>query len=373
MLTRRTLMKTALAAGALTAAGCGTSATVKTDDKPKAPPPPPAKKSILILGGTAFLGPQVVEAAKAHGHTVTLFNRGKTNPQLFPELEKLHGDRNGDVKALEGRKWDAVVDTSGYTPKQVKLSAETLAPNIGHYVFISSISVYADPLPAHSDESAKTAVLADPTVEAVTGETYGGLKFLCEQAAESAMPGKTTNIRPGLIVGPGDGSDRFTYWPARLDRGGEVLCPGTGEDPGQVIDARDLGLWIVRVIEDGTTGVFNAAGPEKKLTMRELIAASKEAAGKEATLTWVDTDFLEKQGVAPWMELPVWTGGDLGFATVNAEKAIAKGLTFRPILDISRDTLAYWRSLPEERRAKPRAGLAPDKEAAVLKAWHERK
>ncbi len=327
---------------------------------------------ILILGGTKFLGPQIVDAARARGHTVTLFNRGQTDAELFPELEKLHGDRDGDLKALEGRAWDAVVDTSGYVPRIVRASAELLAPSVGQYVFVSSISVYADPVAAFSDESAKLATLPDPSSEKVE-EHYGALKALSEQAAEAAMPGRVTSIRPGLIVGPMDPTDRYTYWPARMARGGQVLAPGSGEDPGQYIDARDLGAWIVHVIEEKHVGVYNAVGPAQKLSIKELLGAANQAAGNVAQLTWVDTAFIEEHEVAPWLELPAWTGSDLGFATIVAQKAIDRGLAFRPALETAKDTLAWWLTLPEERRARPRAGLAPDKEAKVLKAWKERK
>jgi 2'-hydroxyisoflavone reductase len=327
---------------------------------------------ILVLGGTKFLGPDIVEAALARGHTLTLFNRGKTNPGLFPDVEKLVGDRDGHLEALAGRQWDAVVDTSGYVPRIVRASAELLAPSVGHYVFISSISVYADPLAPRSDESAKLATLLDPATEKVE-EHYGALKAACEAAAEAAMPGRVTSIRPGLIVGPGDPSDRFTYWPARVHRGGEVLCPGDGADPAQVVDSRDLGAWIVRVVERKTTGVFNAAGPASPLSMKSLVDGCVTAAGTAPTLTWVPTAFLEAQQVMPWMELPVWTGADTGFATIDASKAIAAGLSFRPLVDTARDTLAWWLAEPEERRARPRAGLDPQKEAAVLAAWKAKK
>jgi 2'-hydroxyisoflavone reductase len=373
------LLHTGLASGALAAAAaCG--GTTKTGGPTPPPgggdtPPEPAKptpRTILILGGTGFLGPAIVEAARARGHTLTLFNRGKTNPGLFPDVEKLQGDRDGQLAALEGRKWDAVVDTSGYVPRIVKMSADLLAPNVGQYIFISSISVYADPLAAHSDESAPIATMPDPTNEEVR-QYYGALKALCEQAAEKSMPGRTCAVRPGLIVGPGDPTDRFTYWPVRLQRGGEVLAPGDGNDPGQVVDVRDLGEWLVHLIEENVTGTFNAVGPAETMTMRAMLEACRTAAGTDARLTWVDTKFLEEQQVAPWMELPVWTGSDPGFATVSATKAIAKGLKFRPILDTCQATLTWWNAQPEERRAKLRTGLAPEKEAQVLAAWHARK
>lgn len=378
-LSRRELLVTSGAVLAGAALGCtpggkaGGPAPAPVPDGAGTPAPTrPKSMSILVLGGTKFLGPDIVEAALARGHTITLFNRGKTNPGLFPDVEKLHGDRDGHLEALVGRRWDAVVDTSGYVPRIVRASAELLAPNVGHYVFISSISAYADPLAPHSDESARVATLTDPTTEKVE-EHYGALKAACEAAAEAALPGRVTSIRPGLIVGPGDPSDRFTYWPARVARGGEVLCPGDGTDPAQVIDSRDLGAWIVKVVEDRAMGVYNAAGPATPLTMKTLLETCVAAAGTSPTLTWVPTAFLEAQQVAPWMELPVWTGPETGFATIDAGKAIAAGLTFRPLLDTAKDTLAWWLAEPAERRAKPRAGLDPQKEAAVLAAWKAKK
>lgn len=334
-------------------------------------------KTLLVLGGTMFLGPEVVEAARARGWTVTLFNRGKTNPQLFPDLEKLHGDRDpskGDgLKPLEGRRWDAVVDTSGYVPRHVAASASLLAPGARQYLFVSTISVYAGYGKPGADESAAVGTLADGTVETVDGETYGPLKALCEQAAEKAMPGRTTIVRPGLIVGPNDPSDRFTYWPVRVARGGEVLAPGTPQDPTQFIDVRDLGTWIVSLLEKNRTGVFNATGPKEPLPIGELLASCKRVSGSDARFTWVPSDFLEAQQVAPWSDLPVWVPpvGDMaGFARVSVARALAAGLSFRPVDDTVRDTLAWWRTVPEERRSRTRAGLAAAREAEVLAAWH---
>ncbi|MGZ3405708.1 MAG: NAD-dependent epimerase/dehydratase family protein [Polyangia bacterium] len=332
-------------------------------------------KKILILGGTAFLGPALVAAARAHGHTLTLFNRGKTNPGRFTDLEQLHGDRDGHLEALAGRKWDVVIDDSGYVPRHVKDSATLLGPNVGHYVFISTISVYADesnPV----DENAPLAKLKEPT-EKVTGESYGALKALCEEAAAAAMPGRVTIVRPGLIVGPDDPSDRFTYWPVRLARGGEVLAPGAPSDPVLYIDVRDLANWIVWcIVEKHILGTFNALGPAGKFGIGDLIDGCNKGVGGTGTLTWVDADFLEKHDVHAWADMPVWippVGDGKYSGLVSRDRAVKAGLTFRPIAETARDTLAYWKSLPEERRAKPRAGLQPDKEKAALAAWHARK
>ena len=332
----------------------------------------PKPKKILILGGTNFLGPALVAAARAHGHTLTLFNRGKTNPGRFADLEQLHGDRDGHLEALAGRKWDVVIDDSGYVPRHVKDSATQLAPNVGHYIFISTISVYAD-LGKPVDESSPVAKLKEPT-EKVTGESYGALKALCEAAASAAMPGRVTIVRPGLIVGPDDGTDRFTYWPVRLARGGEVLAPGNPSDPVAYIDVRDLGNWIIwSVVEKHILGTFNALGPAGTLGIGAMLDACKKGVGSDATLTWVDADFLEKQQVQPWGDMPVWippVGDGKYSGLISRARAIKAGLTFRPTADTARDTLAYWKSLPEERRAKLRAGIAPEKEKAVLAAWH---
>lgn len=334
-----------------------------------------AGKRLLILGGTMFLGPEIVEAARVRGWTITLFNRGKTNPQLFPDLEKLRGDRDGDLKALEGRRWEAVVDTSGYVPRHVRDSASLLRDAVGQYVFISTISVYADTSKPDMDETAAVGRLPDESVEKVDGETYGPLKALCEQAAEKEMPGRTTVIRPGLIVGPGDPSDRFTYWPVRVARGGEVLAPGSPDDPVQFIDVRDLAEWTVRMIEKGRHGGFNATGPKEPLPMGKLLGACRKTSRSDARFTWVPAAFLDEQKVAAWSDMPVWVppvGETAGFSRVRIARALAEGLTFRPLAGTVRDTLAWWNGQPEERRKKTRAGISADREAAVLAAWRGR-
>ncbi|MCU0229982.1 MAG: epimerase, partial [Acidobacteria bacterium] len=253
------------------------------------------------------------------------------------------------LKALEGRRWDAVVDTSGYVPRHVAASASLLAPGARQYVFVSTISVYSDNSKPGADESAAVGTLADPTVEKVDGESYGPLKALCEQAAEKAMPGKTTIVRPGLIVGPNE-----------------------PQDPTQFIDARDLGRFIVELLEKNRAGVFNATGPKEPLPMGELLASCKRVSGSDASFTWVPAAFLEAQQVAPWADMPVWVPpvDDMaGFARVSIARALAAGLTFRPVDETVRDTLAWWKTVPEERRAKMRAGLGADREKEVLAAW----
>ena len=327
---------------------------------------------ILILGGTAFLGPQIVESAVARGHVLTLFNRGKTNPGLFPDIEKLHGDRDGDLKSLEGRKWDAVVDTSGFVPRIVTMSATLLAPNVKQYVFISTISVFGEGLKPGTAEDGRIATMPDETNEEVV-KYYGALKALCEKAADKAMSGRAWIVRPGLIVGPGDKSDRYTYWPVRIAKGGEVLAPGDGSDPVQYIDVRDLAAFIVQGVERDLTGTYNATGPATKLTMKQLLDGIKKGTGGDAKFTWVSTEFLEAQKVAPWSDLPVWVpsqNGEEGFTQISCAKAIAAGLTFRPVATTAKDTLAWYKTLPADRRGKLGAGISADKEKELLAAWH---
>lgn len=390
MTTRRQFLLTSAAAGAwLALPGCARSAT-RPDGRPL---------EILVLGGTGFLGPHFVEAAMDAGHRLTLFNRGKTNPtrfsgEEFKEIEQLKGDRKSDLGALEGqRRWDAVLDTSAYFPRDVTRTAELLAPRVGQYVIISSISVYADNSTPGADESAAVATLAGAEdATEISGENYGPLKALAEQAAEAALPGRTTVIRPGLIVGPGDPTDRFTYWPARAARGGEILAPGAPTDPTQVIDVRDLARFILLTIENREYGVFNADAAPGAITMGAVLAASQEA-GADAndiqcvrapcpqppeatsTVTWVPADFLEAQKVSPWQDMPAWippAGDYAAFGRRSTARAQAAGLTYRPLQATVDDTLAWWLSLPAERRGKLKAGIAPAREAEVLAAWHAR-
>ncbi len=323
---------------------------------------------LLILGGTVFLGRHLVEAALERGHEVTLFNRGQHNPELFPEVEKLRGDRGSDMAALEGRHWDAVIDTSGYVPRVVQQSARMLADAVEHYTFISSISVYATFDAPGLDENTPVATLDDPHVEEITGETYGALKALCEQAAEEAMPGRVLVLRPGLIVGPHDPTDRFSYWVARTARGGEVLAPGQPERQIQIIDARDLAQWNLRMVEARQTGVFNATGPDDVLTMGDFLDTCKSVTQSDASFTWTDEAFLLKQGVAPWQELPLWMPSSeedmQSILQVSIARATAAGLRFRPLADTVRDTYAWLTQRLAEHEW--RAGLAPERETEDL-------
>jgi len=381
MTTRRAFVWSLFGGAAATAFARAAGAQQQTQDddlaSAKAAKAPKAQRAakplrILLLGGTGFLGPHLVENARARGHTVTLFNRGKTHPELFPDVEKLRGDRNGQLDALRGRSWDAAIDTSGYVPRIVKLSAELLSKQVEQYVFISSISVYPDDVKPGADENTPVQQLTQPGSEEVR-KHYGALKALCEEAADAAMPGRTTNVRPGLIVGPGDPTDRYTYWPVRIDRGGEALAPGTPDDPVQYVDARDLAAWIVQTAERGAVGVFNATGPERPLGMAAMLASCTKAAPKPASLTWVPEKFLEEHKVSPWEDMPVWTGSLGGFSRIDCRKAIRAGLRFRSADETARDTLAFWKTLPDDRRKKLRAGISPEREQEVLAAWKSRK
>ncbi|RME58782.1 MAG: SDR family oxidoreductase, partial [Caldilineae bacterium] len=309
--------------------------------------------NLLILGGTVFLGRHIVEAALTRGHQVTLFNRGQHNPDLFPEVEKLRGDRDPNVgdglQALEGRSWDAVIDTCGYAPRIVEASATLLAGAVAHYTFVSSLSAYASFATPHQDEYAPLAVMEDPTVEEITGETYGPLKVLCEQAAEAAMPGQVCVVRPGLIVGPHDPTDRFTYWPVRVARGGRVLAPGRPDYPIEYTDVRDLAAWIVHAAEQRLAGPFNVSGPEQPTTLGDLLETSRTVSDSNAEFVWIDEAFLLEQGVQPWSELPLWVGDSpeyAGFSSFDCSRARANGLRFRPPEETVRDTLAWAATRP---------------------------
>lgn len=325
---------------------------------------------LLILGGTIFVGRHLVEAALARDHQVTLFNRGQHNPDLYPEVEKLRGDRDGNLTALEGRRWDAVIDTCGYVPRIVRASAELLAGAVDHYTFISSISVYPTEGVQYIDENTPVATIEDESVEEITGETYGPLKALCEQAAAAAMPGRVLNIRPGLIVGPHDPTDRFTYWPQRVARGGDVLAPGRPDAPVQFIDARDLAEWTIDMVETKQTGLYNATGPAEPLTMGDFLRACKTTLNSDANFIWAGEAFLLEQQITPFVEMPLWVPEDAGvLLATDCRKAITAGLTFRPIDETIRDTLAWDQTRPADREW--RAGLSPQRERELLAKMNE--
>lgn len=324
---------------------------------------------LLIIGGTVFLGRHLAQVALERGHEVTLFNRGVNNPELFPEAEKLRGDRKEaeGLEALKGREWDAVIDTCGYVPRVVRMSVDALKGHVGTYCFISSVSAYSDFSAGPIDENAPVARMEDATVEEVTGETYGPLKVLCEEAAEAGFPGRALIIRPGLIVGPHDPSDRFTYWPHRVAQGGEVLAPDKPSAPTQFIDVRDLAEWNIRLLEAGKTGVYNADGPT--VTMGEVLEACKTESGSDARFSWVSEEFLAEKEVHGWIEVPLWipeSAGAAGHFAIDCSKAIADGLTYRPLSVTVRDTLEWDRTREGH---EWRDTLKPEKERDVLAAW----
>lgn len=343
---------------------------------------PPKGLRILILGGTGFTGPLQVRYALSRGHQVTVFNRGRTHPGELPkEAEQLLGDRNGKLDALKGRKWDVVIDNPTTLPVWVRDAAEILKGNVDRYVFTSTISVYADTSKQGMDETAPLAKYTGPDAMKETNATmrannfalYGPLKAQSEAEAEKWFPGKTLIIRPGYIVGPGDESDRFTYWPVRVERGGEVLAPGSPSDPVQIIDARDLAEWTIRMVEQGTVGAFNAVGPKTKLGIGHMLDVIKKTTNSDARFTWVDDKFLTEQKLIE--EFPIWTstkGAEIGYSTMNINKAVRNGLTFRPLADTTRATLEWFRKQPTSRQLKMRAGIKPEREAEVLAAWHKK-
>lgn len=323
---------------------------------------------ILFIGGTRFVGRHLVEAALARNHEVTLFHRGKSNPGLFPQVDTILGDRERDVEKLNGHFWEAMIDTSGYLPRLVRLSAEVLKDNVTQYVFISSISVYRDFKKMGIDETYPVAQIEDESIEEINGETYGPLKVLCEQAVRDIFsPEQTLIVRPGLVVGPHDPTDRFTYWPVRVTRGGEVLAPQGPEAPIQMIDARDLAEFTIKLIEERAFGIYNATGPDYELTMGRLLEVSKQVSDSDATFKWASVDFLNQNNVQPWSDMPVWIPDDeegIGFARVNISKAINAGLKFRPLEETAHATLEWAKTRPADHPW--RAGLNAEREQELL-------
>lgn len=331
--------------------------------------------NILILGGTGFTGPHQVRYALSRGHRVTVFNRGKRQADLPDGVTHLVGDRNNDLAALKGsHRWDVIIDNPTTFPRWVRTAGEVLKGRTDQYVFISTLSVFDKWNVPNMDEHAPLATMPDPTVEDM--KYYGAMKALAERECEKWYPGKVTVIRPGLIVGPGDETDRFTYWPVRIAKGGEVLCPPAWE-AAQIIDARDLAEWTIRMCEDRKFGIYNATGPRAPLTQAEMLAGIRAAlsGSLDVKLTFTEAKFLEEQKVRPWAELPVWipgAGDFLNWGKANISKAVAAGLTFRPLAMTSADTLAWHRTRPAEQQEKLKAGLTAEREAEVLAAWRAR-
>lgn len=328
--------------------------------------------NILVLGGTGFLGPHMVREALRRGHTVTLFNRGRTNNTLFPDLETIKGDRDNGLDGLKGRSWDAVIDNSGYVPRHVEDSARLLAQSCDRYVFTSTVSVYAD-FTVHNVESSPLATIADETVEEVTGETYGALKVLCEQrVANEFAADKHAIIRPTYVCGPGDHTDRFSYWPIRTRRGGEMIWPGKPSDVIQIIDVNDLANFTVDCADQNISGVFNAVNPAGKYSMGDLLEDSQAVSGKTVDPVWISEEFAYEHEIAGSRELPIWaptSGENGGSGTFSGEAARAAGLHNRPERETARNLLQWWDTQSEERQANMKAGLSAEREAEIIEAW----
>jgi 2'-hydroxyisoflavone reductase len=407
--TRRTFL--ALSARAFGAAALAPSSLLAGKQNRNARP-----LRILILGGTGFLGPACTESALARGHSVTHFNSGRTEearkdggrPSVVPagvlqlygnrDPNKTADDRRTEGKAvaqkdpnspkglsqLEGKQWDAVIDTSAYFPRMVKASAELLAPSVGQYLFISSISVYRDTKVPHADETAPILTLEDPKTEDMGKDyvNYGGGKAMCEQAAEAAMPGRVTNVRPGYMVGPRDTSGRFLYWPVRASLGGAMAVPGMPSDPIQLIDVRDVADWLIYCAESKVVGVYNVTGPRKELSMRSMVKEVRKGVASRCSFAWVDTQFLESSGIGlgpfPLYAPPV--GDTAGFHRCSIARALAQGLSVRPLSVTARDTLEWYRGLPSDLQKRVAPQLAEkagerswlDQERELLEKWRAR-
>lgn len=384
---RREFLRTAAAAGAAAALGpVGLGRAARS-----APPPDDGgrKLRILMLGGTGFLGPIIVNHALARGHEVTLFNRGQRD-EMFPDLEQLRGDRYEEnaLDPLKGRTWDVAIDTWTYLPHIVRRSAEALRDSVSNYIVVSTISVYGDRGTIDMDEDAPLATMPAETADSIRhnrdiGAHYGALKALCEQTVAEVMGGRSCNIRPGLIVGPRDSSDRWTWWPWRIRKGGEVIGPGSPDHYTQIIDVRDCGEFCVTAAEASLRGSYNCITPARMLTMGAMLDDCRAECGSDARFTWIDDEFLTSHGVTPWGHLPAWIpprGNYAGFGQMSTERAVKAGLTFRTIRDTARATLDWLDTLPPERieriaaglvRGRGGAGVPPELEASVLKAWRE--
>ncbi|HEY7280594.1 MAG TPA: NAD-dependent epimerase/dehydratase family protein [Actinomycetota bacterium] len=326
---------------------------------------------ILFIGGTRFVGRHLADMAVATGHDVTVFHRGTTGRGAVEGAEEILGDRDGGLDVLDGREWETVVDTSGYFPRVVRASARRLSDAAERYVFVSSLSAYSDDRTPGQDESGPLGTIDDPAIEEITEESYGPLKVLCEREVETAFPDRALILRWGLMVGPLDYTDRFTYWPRRIADGGEVLAPGPRDQPVQFADGRDVAAFMLSAVERRLTGVFNVHGPEDRLTFEDLLRTCREVAGSDAELVWADPEFLLAQGVEPWSDLPLWLPGEenAGFMQRSSGRAIAAGFEPRPVADTVRDTLAW-----DAERGSPelQAGLSRDRAAAVLASWRGR-
>lgn len=371
MPTRREFLRTtAVAGGALLGASpllaCASSAARSTSAAS-----PARKLDLLVLGGTGFIGPHLVRYAVARGHRVTIFTRGRRDADLPPEVVRLTGDRNGKLEALEGKRWDVVVDDSATNPEWVRLSTALLKDDVGRYLFTSSTGVYYPYLTRGLDERAPVKLEADDPNDG--SATFGVAKAQCEKVVLDTFGERGVVVRPTYIVGPGDTTDRFPYWPQRLAKGGEVLAPGRRDDPVQLIDVRDLAEFMVTLLEDDRGGIYNAVGPATMLTMRSFLEQARDALDAKVRFTWVDDyDFLEAHKIGEAIPWAMLRGNDYGMMSIRGEKARAAGLRYRPLAATVRDTLAWWPSVPEKRRAAPRFAITPELEARALAEWHGR-
>jgi 2'-hydroxyisoflavone reductase len=374
---RRSFLRTAGAAGLAVGVGARPASAAGIEARLAPPPRPSRALRILVLGGTSFIGPHQVQYALDRGHEITLFNRGRTNTDLFPGVERLIGDRNGDLDALAGRTWDVCIDNSASNIRWVELSTAALRDSVDRYFYVSSRSAYADTgaIPMTADHPTFTYESAGVSRDADRDRLpYGLQKALCERQTQEVFGARACIFRPGLIIGPRDRTDRFTYWPVRIHRGGEVLSPGDGSDPIQIIDARDFSEWMIRMAEDGHTGVYNAVGPAIPRPMDELLYGIRAVTTAETTFTWVDTEFLIERDVRPYREMPVWMPplpGREGYARFDLTPEIERGLTFRSLAVTTQDTLEYHFSRPAEEQWPLRAGITPEREVEVLAEWHQ--
>jgi len=364
---RRQFLRTVAGTGLL-GLGCATSPAPRRGAAPVAPPRP---LDLLVLGGTGFIGPHLVRHAVARGHRVTIFTRGRRSAVLPAGVVHLIGDRNGQLDALVGKRWDAVVDDSATNPDWVRLSTQLLRGQVGRYLFTSSTGVYYPYLTPGVDETAPVRLeVTDPDDGS---EAYGVAKARCEREVQQTFGERGLVVRPTYIIGPGDTTDRFPYWPVRLQRGGEVLVPGRRADPVQWIDVRDLAEFMIASLEQGRSGIYNAVGPRSPRTVPDVMAALREAINPAAQLTFVDDyEFLEAYKIfdaVPWVML---RGNDLGHLSARNDRAVAAGLGFRPIETTARDTLAWWPTVPEARRAAPAFAITPEQELQALADWHAR-
>lgn len=368
---RRDFIKASALGGAALVAG----ATAETADAAKVSQDRKTLE-ILVLGGTGFIGPHMVREALRRGHSVTLFNRGRTNNALFPDLETIKGDRDAGLDGLKGRRWDAVVDNSGYVPRHVQDSARLLSANTGFYLFISTIATYAS-FTSANDEDSPLATLDDESIEEVTGQTYGPLKVLCEKRArEEIGEDRLAILRPTYICGPGDHTDRFSYWPVRVTKGGEMLWPGDASNSIQIIDVRDLANFTVDCVERRTAGIYNTVTPVGSYTMGHLLEDSQAVSDTTVEPVWVDEAFVERaqqdNSASRWGLFPIWhpsSGDNAAVSSVSGARARAAGLHNRPVRETIRDLLSWWRTLPGERIATMQAGLSADLEAELIALW----